>query len=110
MRPRDPIWPTSIVADFEGRFALLVSEVDRKGTRGLTKRSGVPGAALVAADDLERLAEIAREREDRRRLLARLRVPFRQIPPEQIERDVAEIIADVRAAIDAKPGPAATEG
>jgi prevent-host-death family protein len=85
------------ISDVKSRLNSLVNQVYRKETRVLVEKSGIPVAALVSAEDLARLARLDAEREERRQLLARMREPFRDVPPEQVERDVAALVAEVRA-------------
>lgn len=105
MDQREPITQTQNVSDVQNRLTNLVDAVYRKEARVLIEQNGVPVAALVSAEDLERLAELAREQAERRRLLARLREPFRHIPPHQIEEDVAAVIAEVRAELADEQAP-----
>lgn len=93
------------VADLKRRVDRVVDDVSRNETRLLVEKDGVPVAALVPAADLDRLRRLDREREERRALLSRLREPFKDIPPDRIESEVAGLVAEVRAepAIDQEP-------
>lgn len=96
MSDRAPTTEAVELSEMPDRLPSLVDQVARKTTRVLVERSGVPVAALVSADDLEHLARLDAEREGFRQLLARMREPFKDIPPEQIERDVVAIIREMR--------------
>ena len=102
MREQEPMTQTMKISDVKRRLNSLVNDVYRKETRVLVEKSGIPVAAIVPAEDLWRLNRLDAEREERRRLLERLRQPFREIPPEQIERDVAAVVAEVRAEMAAE--------
>jgi hypothetical protein len=54
-------------------------------------------AAIVSAGDLERLKRWEQEQARRLGTLARIREPFRDVPAEEIEQEVATAIAHVRA-------------
>jgi prevent-host-death family protein len=109
MREQDPVTQTMKISDVKNRLSSLVNEVYRKETRVLVEKSGIPVAALVSAEDLARLARLDRERQERRQLLDRMRAPFKGIPPEQIEADVAAVVAEVRAGMAAEHEPVAAE-
>jgi len=104
MREDEPITQTVQASEARQHFSQLLTRVFRKETRVIVERSGIPVAAIVSADDLDRLNRLDAERDERRRLLERLREPFKGIPSEQIERDVADLIAEVRAEAEAEAG------
>ena len=88
---------TLTISDVRRRLSSIVEEVSRKETRIVVEKRGIPIAAIVSADDLERLTRI--EEEDRRAwaILEAMRAPFRDVSPEEIDREAANAIAEVRA-------------
>ena len=74
----------------------LLNEVFEKKSRVIIERSGIPVAAVVSPDDLAELERIEAEKQERLRILARMRAPFRGVPSEEIEREVARAIEEVR--------------
>jgi prevent-host-death family protein len=89
-------------SEARARWSELLNAVARQKTRVLVEKSGVPVAAIVSPADLERLTRLDEERAEAFRLLERMREAFEGIPEEQIERDVARVIAEVRAERRAK--------
>ena len=104
MRRGEPVTQTVGAAQARQQFSRILTRVSRKESRVIVERNGIPVAAIVSADDLDRLNRLEAERDERRRLLERLREPFKGIPPEQIERDVADLIAEVRAEAESDAG------
>jgi prevent-host-death family protein len=85
------------ISEVRRRFASVLNGVSRGESRVVVVRSGVPVAAIVSPDDLARLDRL--DEQDRRAedVLERMRAPFRDVPPEEIEREAERAIAAVRA-------------
>jgi len=94
---QEPAKRTLKISDVKARLSSLVNEVYRKETRVLIEKAGIPVAALVSIEDLERLAQLEKERAERRRVLESMREPFRGVPAEEIERESEKAVAEVRA-------------
>lgn len=88
---------TTLNANREDHLSRLVDQVARQRTRIVIEQDGEPVAALVSTDDPRRLTQLDHEREEHQRLLDRPRAPLSDRTPDQIERDVASVIAEVRA-------------
>jgi prevent-host-death family protein len=84
------------ISDVKSKLSSLVEEVSRKETRVLVEKSGVPIAALVSTEDLRQLARLDAERAERRRVVAAMREAFLGVPVEEIERETAKAVAEVR--------------
>jgi hypothetical protein len=64
----------------------------------MVEKSGVLVAAIIPAEDLERFTRMEDERDERLdAALERMRAAFADVPDEQLEQDVAEVIERVRA-------------
>lgn len=87
MREQAPMTQTMKISDVKNRLSSLVNAVYRKETRVLVEKSGIPVAALVSVDDLKRLSQLEREREERFAVIDRMREAFQDVPPEEIERE-----------------------
>jgi len=94
---QEPAKRTLKISDVKARLSSLVNEVYRKETRVLIEKAGIPVAPLVSIEDLERLAQLDKERAERRRVLESMREPFRGVPAEEIERESEKAVAEVRA-------------
>ncbi len=61
------------------------------------EKSGIPVAGIVSADDLRRLDRLDRERAERFKVLEEFGEAFKDVPAEELEREVARALAEVRA-------------
>ena len=102
MMGQEPAKQTLKISDVKARLSSLVNEVYRKETRVLIEKAGIPVAALVSLEDLERLTQLDQERAERRRVLESMREPFRGVPAEEIERETEKAVAEVRAELAAE--------
>lgn len=76
-------------------FAQLLGEVHYGGQTVVVKRSGRPMVAIIPVQEYRRVVS---EREARFQILDEIRSRMPNIPAEEVERDVAEAVAAVRAA------------
>jgi prevent-host-death family protein len=84
---------------YEARNSLsgLVEAVSRNETRVLIENGGMPVAALISAGDLERLQQLDVEWQTTTRALERISEAFADVPIEELEAKIDEIIAEERA-------------
>lgn len=80
------------------QFSELVNQVFRREKRVLIEKSGIPVAALISADDLEKLARLEAERERDFAVLDEVGQAFAAVPPDELEREVRKAVAGVRSA------------
>lgn len=85
------------VTDARQQFSELVNQVFRNRSRVMIEKSGIPVAALISAQDMERFGQLEAQREQRFRALAETGEAFKDVPVEELEREVAKAIAQVRA-------------
>src|SRR5215211_9346521 len=90
---------TQIVKASEARaqWSQIINKVARRQARVIVEKSGVPVAAIVSADDLERLDRLEQQRAERFKALDATREAFKDVPDEELEREVARAIEQVRA-------------
>jgi prevent-host-death family protein len=96
MREQEPMTQTMKISDVKNSLSSLVNKVYRKETRVLVEKAGIPVAAIVSAEDLRQLARLDEQRAERRRVVAAMREPFRDVPAEEIEEETAKAVAEVR--------------
>ena len=108
MRDQEPVTQTMKISDVKNTLSSLVNMVYRKETRVLVEKAGIPVAALVSADDLNRLQQLDRAWDERTRAIERFSQAFADVPTEQAEAEVARIIAErrQRRAAEAERQPA----
>jgi prevent-host-death family protein len=87
-------------------FDDLVDEVNHKRTRVVVERDGKIVAALISAADLERLDALDRRAAEGWRTIEEIWARNADIDPEEAERDIAEVIAEVRAEARARKSSA----
>jgi prevent-host-death family protein len=75
----------------------LVNRVHRRETRVRIEKNGIPVAAIVSARDLQRLEQLDRERAEQFKVLEEIGAAFKDVPFDELEREIARAIAEVRA-------------
>ncbi len=105
---QQPATETMKISEVRGQLNTLVNRVYRKETRVLVEKSGIPVAAIVSTEDLKRLDQLDAEREADFAVVDELREAFKDVPPEELEREAERAIAEVRAEMRAERDAAAT--
>jgi len=95
--PVEPMMRTMKISEVKQQLNRLVNQVYRHETRIMVEKSGIPVAGIVSPHDLERLARLDRERAERFKILEEFGEAFKDVPAEELEREVARTIAEVRA-------------
>lgn len=89
---------TMNVTDARAQFSSLLNSVFRGEQRVIVEKNGIPIIALISADHLERLERYEElDSAERKRILAALREPFKDMTSEEIEEMVARSIQEDRA-------------
>lgn len=96
MSDKIPTTETMTISDVRAGLNQLVNRVYRHETRVIVEKSGIPVAAVVSVDDVRRLQQLDEDLAKRRRVLEAMREPFRDVPPEEIERETQRIISEMR--------------
>lgn len=96
MREREPVTQTMKASEAREQFSRLLSKVFRRETRVLVEKSGIPVAAIISPDDLNRLNLIEEERAERFRALDESWKAFEGAPVEDVEVEVAKAVASAR--------------
>lgn len=92
------------------RLGELVEAVTRDRVRVRLARDGRPVAALVSARDLDWLERLERERAEQFKVIDRIQAAFADVPGEEIEREIAKALAEVREEMRAERELAAGVG
>ena len=88
---------TMKISDVKKSLSSLVNEVYQKKTRVLVEKSGIPGAAILSVDDLARLNQLDCEWHEGARTMERISEAFADVPVEELEAKIDQIIAEGRA-------------
>ncbi|MGH2459353.1 MAG: type II toxin-antitoxin system Phd/YefM family antitoxin [Chloroflexota bacterium] len=78
------------------KFGELIKQVYNRDRRIIVEKGGIPVIAFVSLDDLERWTRRDRERAERFRVIDEIRARNVDKSPEEVERDVAEEIVELR--------------
>jgi prevent-host-death family protein len=97
MSQRDPATRTVTASEARQQWSALLNTVSRREARVIVEKSGVPVAAIISAEDLDYLARMERQREEDWKLIEEIGARNADKDPEEVERDVAAAIEEVRA-------------
>ncbi|MCC7369773.1 MAG: type II toxin-antitoxin system Phd/YefM family antitoxin [Chloroflexi bacterium] len=97
MPSQDPPTETINVTEARRNWSGLLSRVFRKEARVVVEKSGIPVAAIIPYREYELFLHMKARRDERFKAIEALAEPFKDIPAEEIEREVAKAIAEVRA-------------
>ncbi|PSR32321.1 MAG: hypothetical protein C7B46_14610 [Sulfobacillus benefaciens] len=90
-------------SDVRQRWSEVVNEVACNKTRVIVEKSGVPVAGVVSPQDLEWLQERDRRMAELRQTMDEMRQAFRDVPPEEFNREVARAVQESRSRTDGPP-------
>ena len=80
------------------QWSQLLNKVFTDQTRIVVEKSGIPIAAVISAEELERFTRLEELKEQRFKVLDRIGEAFKDVPEEEIEREVDRVITRARAA------------
>jgi prevent-host-death family protein len=106
MQEQEPMTKTMKASKARQQFSQLLNEVFREKSRVVVEKSGIPVAAIISASDFTRLARLEAERNKDFAILDEVREAFKDVPAEEIEREVARAINQVRKENRTKQSPA----
>jgi prevent-host-death family protein len=91
--------PTETVSERTARdeFPALLDRVVDGDTRVIVERDGRALVAIIPAEDLERLRRAEEQRERDFAILDEIGEAFKDVAPVDLEREIAQAIAEVRA-------------
>lgn len=84
------------------RFAEIVSQAYKSGTRVVVEKNGIPVAAVVSPRDLAQLDRLDQERGAFLEMLRAVREPFEDVPYGELQAEIDRIVALARAAMRAE--------
>jgi len=83
-------------ADVRANWSDVVDRVFRGKARVVVERSGIPVAAVISAEDLDRLSRLDAQRADAFKVLDRIGEAFKDVSPEELRREVDKAVSEVR--------------
>lgn len=107
----DALPPTRTMKFTEARPRLseLLNRVFGKELRIKITKGGIPVAAIVSVEDLERLSQLDAQRGADFEVFRKMSAAFADQTPEQIEEQVVRAMAKVRAEIRRERQPGAAQ-
>ena len=97
MREGEPMTQTMTVSEARNNWSKVVNAVFRRQKGVVLEKAGIPVAALVSAEDLERLRRYDAERAADFAVIDRMRAAFKDVPDEELEREIARANTEARA-------------
>jgi prevent-host-death family protein len=98
MAEKSPIVPeiTMSASEVRQHFSEVVNRVARGEDRVLVEKHGAPAVALVSLEDARRLRYLDARNAEWQALLDAFREPFKDIPDEELEREIQKSLAEVK--------------
>lgn len=81
----------------DATFEEIVRRLGAPGTRVVVEDGGVPVAAVISPADLARFSHYEAERARRLVVIDEARAAFDDVPPDELEAEVANALAEARA-------------
>lgn len=104
-----PVLDTMTVSQARQQFSETLNRVYRGEARVVVEKSGIEVGAIISPRDLRDLQHLDRIRAQGWEAVARLRSAFADVPDDELEREIDNAIAEVKAErqqASGKPAPA----
>lgn len=89
-------------SDVRQQWSQLLNKVFRNQTRVVVEKSGIPVAAVISAEELERFIQLEEQRAEHFKALDRIREAFKDVPAGEVEKKVERALSEVRSEKRAK--------
>jgi prevent-host-death family protein len=96
MREQEPTTQVMNASQARRDWSEVLNRVFRGNTRVVVEKSGIPIAAIISPQELERFNRLDAQRKAAYRALDETRAAFESAAPEEIEREVATAIRQDR--------------
>lgn len=84
-------------SDVRQQWSQLLNKVFTDKSRIVVEKSGIPVAAVISAEELERFTKLEEQRERNFAILDEIGEKFKDIPAQEIEHEVNKVLVQVRA-------------
>lgn len=84
-------------SDARAKWSQLLNKVFRDQTRVVVEKSGIPVAAVISAEELERFTKLEEQRERNFAVLDEIGEKFKDVSVGEIEREVNKALAKMRS-------------
>ncbi len=99
MQAAKPTIRTMKASDVRQNWSQVLNQVFKQQARIVVEKSGIPVAAVISARDLEWLALFESKWEERFRVVDEIRAAFKDVPEEELEREIAKAVSEARREI-----------
>jgi prevent-host-death family protein len=104
MHEQEPLTQTMKASQARQAWSHLLDQVFRRETRVVVEQDGIPVAAIVSTQDLERLQQLEQQRQRDLATLRASQAGFQDESADEVERQLAQALAEVRAERSAAKG------
>ncbi len=87
---------TMKASEVRQQWSQLLNKVFCDQTRIVVEKSGIPIAAVISAEELKRFVRFEEQRNERFKVLDRIREVFQDVPVEEVEQEIKKAISEVR--------------
>lgn len=77
-------------------WSQTLNNVFKDQIRIIVEKSGIPIAAVISAEDLERVTKIEKQRAERFKVLDEIGETFKDVPQEKLVTEITRAIKQVR--------------
>lgn len=95
---------TMTATDARQHFASTINQVARQEAEIIVEKNGVPVAAIVSIEDYRRMKDQDARRAEQFRIFDEMRAAFADVPQDELEREAAKALAEVRDEMRAERG------
>ncbi len=78
------------------QWSQVLNKVFRNQTRVIVEKSGIPVAAVISTEDLQRLTALEEQRKERFKALDKMREAFKDVPTEVVKQEINKAVTQVR--------------
>jgi prevent-host-death family protein len=101
-KPEKPEVKKVQASEARQRLPDLLNRVYQGKTRIVVERSGIPVAAIVSVEELRHLEALDQDREELWTVMQRMSEAFKDVPPDELEREVTKAVAQARKELAAE--------
>src|SRR5215212_4617030 len=98
MSEREPTIQTLAASQVRQQWSELINQVFRGESRILVEKSGLPVAAIISADDLERFLRLEEARRREFQPLEETWAAFADVPDDELEKEIDRAVSEIRRA------------
>ncbi len=83
-------------SDVRKEWSQLLNSVFKDQTRVVVEKSGIPVAAVISAEDLEKFKRLEEQREQNFSILEEIGEKFKDVSTQEIEQEVSKALKQIR--------------